>query len=328
MAQLYHQNATTNIHIRSKIQTSNLRNKNLAKMYNISEKTVRKWKSRDFIHDKSSRPNTIHYSLSDIEKQLIVSIRKSTWLSIDDIHEIMMQYKKDISYSAVYRVLVKEGLNKVPEEKKEKAKKFKEYEPGYLHIDVTYFPKIEEIRYYLFIAIDRATRLMCYKIYTAKSAENAESFLNFCLQFFPFKITHILTDNGLEFTNILIKSKNGKYCSKPSLVDKVCEKENIQHRLTKPNTPKTNGMVERANGIVKDNTILKEKYNNADEMRAALNKFLLYYIFNRKHGSLKKELNVKTPYNSVEWWYKNKPEIFIKNLLEFKNFIYLHFDSS
>jgi hypothetical protein len=29
------------------------------------------------------------------------------------------------------------------EEKKEQAKKFKEYEPGYLHIDVTYLPKLE-----------------------------------------------------------------------------------------------------------------------------------------------------------------------------------------
>ena len=27
-----------------------------------------------------------------------------------------------------------------------------------------------------------------------------------CLAFFPFKITHILTDNGLEITNRLLKS--------------------------------------------------------------------------------------------------------------------------
>ncbi|MFH1612849.1 MAG: hypothetical protein ABIB46_03880, partial [bacterium] len=47
--------------------------------------------------------------------------------------------------------------------------------------------------------------------------------------------------------------------------------------------------------------------------------FLLFYIFNRKHSSLKKELNVKTPYDAIEWWYKNKPEIFHKSPLEFKN---------
>jgi hypothetical protein len=32
---------------------------------------------------------------------------------------------------------VAEKINKVPVEKKEIAKKFKEYSPGYLHIDVT-----------------------------------------------------------------------------------------------------------------------------------------------------------------------------------------------
>jgi hypothetical protein len=33
-----------------------------------------------------------------------------------------------------------------------------------------------------------------------------------CLAFFPFKITHILTDNGLEITNRLLKSKIGNSC--------------------------------------------------------------------------------------------------------------------
>jgi transposase len=39
-------------------------------------------------------------------------------------------------------------------------------------------------------------------------------------------------------------------------------KNNIAHRLTKPAIPKTNGMVERANGTIKNNTILKIKYKN------------------------------------------------------------------
>ena len=41
-----------------------------------------------------------------------------------------------IARSSVYRVLVKEKINTIPEEKNENAKKFKEYELGYLHIDV------------------------------------------------------------------------------------------------------------------------------------------------------------------------------------------------
>lgn len=319
MAQLYHQNATTNIHIRNEIQTSNLSKKDLSAMYNISEKTVNKWMNRDFMQDKSSRPDTIYYSLNDIEKQLIISIRKTTWLPIDEVHEIIMQYNENASYSAVYRTLVTENLNKIPQEKKEQAKQFKEYEPGYLHIDVTYCPKFDGVKWYLFVAIDRATRLMFYKLYDAKTAENTENFVFLCKDFFPFKMTHILTDNGLEFTNALLKSKNGKSCSKPSKLDVFCTNETIKHRLTAPHTPKTNGMVERANGIIKNATILKTKYQNKDLMQQDMQKFLLHYIFTRKHGSLKKELNVRTPFDAIEKWFELKPEIFINNPLLFKN---------
>lgn len=80
------------------------------------------------------------------------------------------------------------------------------------------------------------------------------------LAFFPFEITRVLTDNGPGFTNRLIKSKKGNLCEKPSKLDEVCEKNNIEHRLTKPNTPKTNGRIERANGTIKNSTILKGIY--------------------------------------------------------------------
>jgi transposase InsO family protein len=88
------------------------------------------------------------------------------------------------------------------------------------------------------------------------------------MSFFPFAITHILTDNGLEFTNRLINSKKNKLCTKPSLLDIKCATNNIEHRCTQPSRPKTNGMVERVNGTIKTNTILKYEYPN----RVALEK--------------------------------------------------------
>ena len=46
-----------------------------------------------------------------------------------------------------------------------------------------------------------------------------------CLDFFPFGITHVLTDNGLEFTNRLLKNKKEEYCTKPSKLDILCKKK-------------------------------------------------------------------------------------------------------
>lgn len=100
--------------------------------------------------------------------------------------------------------------------------------------------------------------------------------------------------------------------TKPSKVDELCKKENIEHHLTKPNTPKTNGVVERVNRIIKSNTILKETYQSKQEMTIDLFKFLIFYLLYRKHGSLRRELEVRTPLEAVEKWFELKSEIFKK----------------
>jgi transposase InsO family protein len=157
-----------------------------------------------------------------------------------------------------------------------------------------------------------------YKIYDAKTSANAESFILECLAFFPFGITHVLTDNGLEFTNRLLKDKKGKYFTKISKLDVVCRQNQIDHRCTKPFTPKTNGMVEKANDIIKNKTIKITTYTNLEEMNQDLMNFLLPYNYYRRHGSLRKELKVKTPINAVEKWYQLDPEIFSETLETFK----------
>jgi len=323
MKQVYHSNATTNIRLRYEINKSKESNIFLAQKYGVSENTIFKWKNRKSLEDKSSRPDTIKYSLSEQEMLIAVELRTLTWWSLDEITEAITPIDPVAIRSAVYRTFVREGINKVPQKEKDKAKKFKEYEPGYLHMDVTYLPKLNGIKYYLFVAIDRATRTLFYQIYDAKTSTNTEDFTNKCLDFFPFPITHILTDNGLEFTNSLIKSKKGEYCKKPSKLDIICEQNKIDHRLTKPFTPKTNGMVEKANDIIKNGTIKKTEYENIDQMNQGIISFLIFYNLYRRHGSLRRELKVKTPINAIEKWYEIKPEIFTEKPLDFKNKILL-----
>jgi transposase InsO family protein len=257
--------------------------------------------------------------LNIIEQSLALSIRKATWLPLDEVWESLLTINPRITRSAIYRTFCRQGVNIVPQKEKEKAKKFKEYEPGYLHVDVTYLPKINGVKHYLFVAIDRATRLLYHEVYDSKTSENTETFINNCLAFFPFGITHILTDNGLEFTNRLIKSKKGEYCVKPSKLDIVCKENSISHRLTKPNTPQTNGMVERVNGTIKNATILKEEYKDKTAMEQALIASLVHYILFRRHGGLRRELKVKTPIEAIYKWFELKPEIFNQNPVDFKN---------
>ncbi|SFV86885.1 Mobile element protein [hydrothermal vent metagenome] len=304
MKQNYHINANTNSHSRAIIHRAKDSNVTLAQRFQVSTKTIAKWRNRDFVKDKTSRPKTIHYALSATEREIIRVVRTLTWLELDDLSDSISACIPNANRSNVYRTLLHFGINKVPQEKKQQASTFKEYEPGYLHIDVTYLPKLEGKKQYLFVAIDRATRLLYFKVYDNKTAANAVEFLNHCKDFYPFTISHILTDNGLEFTDKFV-GKN-KQVSGDHKFDKLCSLSEIEHRLTKPATPKTNGMVERVNGTIKNATV----------------KASIYYNFNRRHGGLRKEIKVRTPYEALEYWYNLKPDLFIREPDMFRNVVF------
>ncbi|SSC09702.1 DDE-type integrase/transposase/recombinase [thiotrophic endosymbiont of Bathymodiolus puteoserpentis (Logatchev)] len=320
MKQNYHMNANTNAHSRAIIHGAKASNTTLAHRFGVSTKTIAKWKSRDFVKDKTSRPKTIHYALNETEREIIRVVRTLTWLELDDLTDSIVACMPNANRSNVYRTLVCFGINRVPQEKKQQASTFKEYEPGYLHIDVTYLPKLAGKKQYLFVAIDRATRVLYFEIYENKTAINAVEFLNNCKDFYPFTITHILTDNGLEFTDKFVtkdKQVSGKH-----KFDKLCSRSEIEHRLTQPVTPKTNGMVERVNGTIKNATVKAITYQNIDEMKQDLNKFLIFYNFNRGHGGLRKEIKVRTPYEALEYWYNLKPDLFIRKPDMFRSVVF------
>ncbi len=310
MSQHYHRNAKTNSHVRQIIQNSEAGNQELSRRFGVSVQTISKWRHREGTRDRSSRPHKIDYVFSDLERELIRIIRRSTWMPLDDLVETLQSQIPYARRSSVYRVLRAKGISRVPKEQRAEAGRFKAYEPGFLHMDVTYLPKIDGVKYYLFVAIDRATRLMLYKVYPDKRAQSAIEFLQACRNFFPFTITHILTDNGMEFTDRF--SQGRKIPSGNHRFDKLCKRLQIEHRLTVPGSPKTNGMVERANGLIKDRTIKASTYTKLEEMLLDLNHFLLYYLFHRRHGSLQQELKVKTPFEALQYWYNLDPDLFDK----------------
>lgn len=141
MKQTYHSNSSTNVRLRSEINKSNSTNLDLSLRYGISENTVSKWKNSVILTDKSSRPNTIHYALSELEMLIAVELRTLTWWALDELTEIINPENPESIRSAVYRTFVREGVNKVPDKQKDKASKFKEYDPGYLILTLLIYQK-------------------------------------------------------------------------------------------------------------------------------------------------------------------------------------------
>ena len=134
-----------------------------------------------------------------------------------------------------------------------KRKTFKDYESGFIHVDVKYLPRMadEAKPKYLFVAIDRATRWVCLEILSSKSARNARGFLKRLIKKAPFNITKVLADNGKEFTDRFAATGERKPTGN-HLFDQLCAEEGIEHRLIPPRRPQTNGMVERFNGRISD----------------------------------------------------------------------------
>ena len=142
---------------------------------------------------------------------------------------------------------------------------------------------MEGQKYYCFVALDRATRLVYLSVYENKNKECATDFLNRCLEFFPFKVEKILTDNGREFTLAGFKNRWGSETKSVHPFEAKCAEEKIEQRKTRPYTPKTNGMVERANGLTKENTTKKNRYASAQEMKVDLARWRSFYNFDRRN---------------------------------------------
>ncbi|WP_165742464.1 DDE-type integrase/transposase/recombinase, partial [Candidatus Thiosymbion oneisti] len=137
-------------------------------------------------------------------------LRESLLLPLDDLLAVTREFiHGEVSRSGLDRCLRRHGVSNLkalmPQEDgaKPPVKSFKDYAPGFVHVDVKYLPQMpdEDQRQYLFAAIDRATRWVYVELLKDKSAASASGFLKRLIEQAPFTITKVLTDNGKEFTD-------------------------------------------------------------------------------------------------------------------------------
>jgi transposase-like protein len=316
----YHPTATTTYKIRKEIKENpkHLTLEEQARKYNVSIPTIRKWRNRDSFEDVKHGTKDLykkHICITELEEYIICEIRKVALLPLDDLFDVVTKLGINITRSALHRALQRNKLSNLKkyiaslnEDEQEKTKLFKNYKNGYIHIDIKYLPKIDGKRTYLYVAIDRASRYVFAKIYPDKTSKSANKFLKKVIDFFPFKIKKILTDNGKEFTDKFSNKDKKPSCN--HIFDKTCNDNSIEHRLTKPYSPQTNGMVERINGKVTANILDKIKFNSIEEMTNTI----MDYFYNYNHHIKHSGINRQTPFWALENSYKNKDMIFKDSL--------------
>lgn len=246
-----HANATTTPRTRAYIRSSGLPVTALAAELGVSETTIRRWRGRSNVADRSHVPIRLHTSLSELEQRLVCELRAMLGLPLDDITEVMNRcVNPRLSRSAIFRCLKRHGLNRLPIAERAPAGRFEATTAGFVHIDVKHLPALNRQKAYAFVAIERATRYVYVEIHTDRSALTAAGFLERFLEQLPIKVHTLLSDNGSEFTDRFAVDMKGKPKDKPSghhPIDSICAAHRITHRLTRPFHPQTNGMVERFN---------------------------------------------------------------------------------
>ena len=162
------------------------------------------------------------------------------------------------------------------------SREMREKYPGALvQIDTKHF-YVLGMRFYLFCAVDCKSRYgFVYGYKTISSASGAD-FLQKVIDYFPFKVEAVQTDNGSEY---LLN------------FHKACQTQGLIHYFSFPHTPKMNGRAER---IIQ--TIIYEYFNWQYDLLPDLDEINKHcVIFNGKYNTKRfhQKLGYKTPQEYV-----------------------------
>ena len=310
-----HANATTTPKQRAYIQQSTRPAAELAVELGVSETTIRRWRARDTVQDRPHTPHRLVTTLNPLQEFVVVELRKLLLLPLDDLLVVAREFVcPELSRSALDRCLRRHGVARLadllPEAEGQPPlpKTFKDYEPGFVHVDVKYLPRMpdEAEHRYLIAAIDRASRWVYFEIQPDKSAATAAGFLERLRAKAPFVIRTVLTDNGKEFTDRFCATGEREPTGQHRF-DRMCAQHGIEHRLIKPQHPQTNGMIERFNGRVAE--VLKSTtFISARHLETTLQQYR--HLYNQYIPQ--KNLGHVTPVDKLKEYYRVKPELFQK----------------
>src|SRR5271166_4370065 len=308
MGQLLHGSATTTHAIRAAIQRSKATAKELAERHGINPKTVAKWKKRTFVHDAPMGPKDPRSTVLTVEDEAIaVAFRKHTLLPLDDCLYALQATIPHLTRSSLHRCYQRHGIGRLPDIEGDKpAKKaFKAYPIGFFHIDIAEVQTAQG-KLFLFVAIDRTSKFAFAQLAEKANRATASAFLTALIEAVPYKIHTVLTDNGIQFTfpPRYADGPTARYAT--HMFDIRCREHGIEHRLTKPNHPWTNGQVERMNRTLKEATVRRYHYETHDQLREHLDTFLAAYNFAKRL----KTLRGLTPYEFIFKRWTENPDQF------------------
>ncbi|MDD4492952.1 MAG: DDE-type integrase/transposase/recombinase [Eubacteriales bacterium] len=244
-----------------------------------SRQAIYEWKARydgswKSLIDRSHRPHSHPNQHTQEERNMI--LRRYPRYKDDMI--LLWDSLRKSGYSRCYNSLVR-VVNKwiKPEIKKKSARKSMPYEraeyPGQkVQVDVKFVPAYcvsNGQKYYQYTAIDECTRYCYREMYDEHSTYSSLDFLKKLIEYFPFPIREIQTDNGTEWTNaLLVKNATHK-----TLFEQYLEDNEILYHRIRVATPRHNGKVERQHRTDEKRFYKKMRMYSLEDGRKQLAKY-------------------------------------------------------
>jgi transposase InsO family protein len=292
-----HQNARLTFRSREalakKIVVERLTLNAAAAAFNVSRKTAAKWVRRyrmlglPGLRDGSSRPLHSPRRTSPELTAQVIALRRQ----LRPAYQIAQATR--LSPATVSRILQRAHLNRWRHlHPAPPVVRYEHPAPGdLLHLDIKGMTRYQQVSMRgdgrrrgrpqfagwqaLHVAIDDHSRLAFARMLPNQKSETAIAFLRAALAFYArhgITIRRLLTDNGS--------------CYRSRHFRAACLQLGIQHRFTRPYTPRTNGKAERFIQTALREWAYVRHYLNSEERDEQLSPWLDYYNFQRPHGSL------------------------------------------
>lgn len=291
-----HKNARTTVHSRQILLErigQGLPAWQVAQDLGISRQTVQKWLARARsegplgLLERSSKPAHSPTALALGKRERLSALR------VQRLTAAQIAQRLSLPRSTVARHLKRLGMGKLPSlHPPPPVVRYEREHPGELvHIDTKKLGRFRRSGHrvtgnrhqcsegagwdFLHVCVDDASRLAYVEIYPDERRYTATRFLIHALRFYAehgVQVQRVMTDNGPA------------YLSRPFA--KVCRWLDLQHKRTRPYTPRTNGKAERFIQTLLRQWAYQRAYPNSGLRNAALPAWVHQYNHHRPHASL------------------------------------------
>jgi transposase InsO family protein len=265
----------------------------VARELGISRQTVQKWLSRvrcegdSGLQERSSRPAHSPTRLCKSKLERIMTLRLQR-LTAEQIAE-----RVRLPRSTVAKHLSTVGMGKLPPlHPPPPVIRYEREQPGELiHIDTKKLGRFQRLGHrvtgdrhhrcegagwdYLHVCVDDASRIAYVEVHPDELRYTATRFLIHALRFFSshgVQVQRVMTDNGTAYRSRVFA--------------RACRWLKLQHKRTRPYTPRTNGKAERFIQTLMRQWAYQRAYPNSGMRNAALPAWLHRYNHHRPHASL------------------------------------------